>query len=229
MLACARSARAAARSSPAGIRSTSAASRRCCSAWATSSPPSHATRIASRRARDSSTRSSRSTLVRTHLDACSAASSSAPTSHDGACRELVQRRILRRLAEPELGELERLVGGTSAQGIRRRTLHGIEHDLDGAGRRGVVGDRHVVGLVGFEQRGECRLVDPAPFAAEESGAHRLADERVPEREHVDLVLDEQAGGDEPAQRVDQRSLARSGHRARGDRTARAGRGPRRIR
>ena len=83
--------------------------------------------------------------------------------------------------------------------------------VDGAGRRGVVGDRHVVGLVGLEQHGECRLVDPAPLPAEQSGAHRLADEGVPEREHVDLVLDEQAGGDEPAQRVDQRSLARSGH------------------
>ena len=128
-----------------------------------------------------------------------------------ARRELVQRRILRRLAEPELGELERLVGGTAAQGIRGRTLHGLEHDLDGAGRRGVVGDRHVVGLVGLEQHGERRLVDPAPLPAEESGAHRLADEGVPEREHVDLVLDEKAGGDEPAQRVDQRSLARSGH------------------
>ena len=104
-----------------------------------------------------------------------------------------------------------MVRGASAQRIRRRPLHGVEHDVDGAGRGRVVGDRHVVGLAGLEQRGERRLVDPAPLTAEQPGAHRLADEGVPEGEHVDLVLDEQTGGDEPAQGVDQRCLARSGH------------------
>ena len=53
-------------------------------------------------------------------------------------------------------------------------------------------------------------MDPAPFAPEQSGTHRLADQRMPEGEHVDLVLDQQAGGDEPAQRVDQRRLGRPG-------------------
>ncbi len=130
-----------------------------------------------------------------------------PASHADAAGDGEQLGVVLGLAQTELGQRQRPQHRAGRERGARPGPGGVDHLVVATRAAGVVRQGGVVGAVGRLQRGERGFVQAAALAPEEVGLDGLAGERVAEREHVGLGLEEQVALDEGAEDADQGGLA----------------------
>ena len=130
----------------------------------------------------------------------------------GAAGQIEELRVVAGFGQPELGQLQRLVGRAGMERPARPFSRGLDHVVELARAVGVVGDRGEVVAAHVAQRIERGLVQAAPLAPEEVRLDRFAGEGMAEREGVGLGLDEQAARHEVAQDPDELVLRPPGDR-----------------
>ena len=123
-----------------------------------------------------------------------------------------QLEVVVLLGQAQLGEAQRLVGGTQLEVAARALAGDVDQLVEPAGPVQVPGDGGEVVAVAIGQRLDRPLVDAPPLPSEQTGLDRLLGERVAEGEDVGLVLDHDPLVDKGAQGLDQLVLGDVAHR-----------------